>query len=462
MNNSELAIKYSNENYCTKKEVIEELRTPMVDSIWNSILEYRSNFSVVLGLKHINSAHYSVCLTPVLNNKISGIDRKILKCVSEYMKIENFNEKMYFRVNSYTKVLKIIAKRYNLDVEDSVIENIVNKNTTILSPELMVLNRYYQSLLEIENDPYTLLDNDVLSKYYSLLMGCNKDEVAFRKQDVDSALNKTLINRLYLGIPAQIIENNMKNLLDFINNSDLPLFIKSLCSFYFIYYVKPFENYTEEVSTLLFKKVLAQNNIGDVAALLNFEALFGVKDELELYILESQKTYDLTYLINYVVKKTDTFLDSFLDNLAEIKRISISEEIDQQEETNVLNYVNNNSNIEEKNIVNNQTEKRNRYENIGYNQNVAISNMPTGLNEDEATKLENHLMELNPNLSHGQAYFYARHCTLGMSYTIAQYKKALGCAYETARTSMDHLVYLGYYRKEALKNKFIYTPVKKG
>ena len=68
---------------------------------------------------------------------------------------------------------------------------------------------------------------------------------------------------------------------------------------------------------------------------------------------------------------------------------------------------------------------------------------------------------MNPNLSYGQAAFYARHCTLGSKYTIAMYKKEIGCAYETARTSMDNLVYLGYYRKELFKNKYIYIPVKK-
>ena len=66
---------------------------------------------------------------------------------------------------------------------------------------------------------------------------------------------------------------------------------------------------------------------------------------------------------------------------------------------------------------------------------------------------------MNPSLSRSQAFFYARHCTLGMSYTISQFKKEVGCAYETARTSMDNLVNLGYYRKEMLRNKFIYTPV---
>jgi len=48
-----------------------------------------------------------------------------------------------------------------------------------------------------------------------------------------------------------------------------------------------------------------------------------------------------------------------------------------------------------------------------------------------------------------------------MSYTINQFQKEIGCAYETARTSMDHLVELGFYRKEMYKKKFIYLPVKR-
>ena len=68
---------------------------------------------------------------------------------------------------------------------------------------------------------------------------------------------------------------------------------------------------------------------------------------------------------------------------------------------------------------------------------------------------------MDPSLKKGEAYFYARHCTMHMNYTIAQYKKALGCAYETARTSMEHLVELHYYEKAQVKNKFVYTPIKK-
>ena len=40
-------------------------------------------------------------------------------------------------------------------------------------------------------------------------------------------------------------------------------------------------------------------------------------------------------------------------------------------------------------------------------------------------------------------------------------KQRLRCAYETARTSMDHLAELLYYRKEKIKNKYVYIPVER-
>ena len=69
------------------------------------------------------------------------------------------------------------------------------------------------------------------------------------------------------------------------------------------------------------------------------------------------------------------------------------------------------------------------------------------------------LLEIYPSMKKGQAEFYSKHCTIGKYYTISQYKKLLDVAYETARTSMDNLADLGFYRKEKLNNKFIYTPL---
>ena len=94
-------------------------------------------------------------------------------------------------------------------------------------------------------------------------------------------------------------------------------------------------------------------------------------------------------------------------------------------------------------------------------QGLAIGALPPELDEKDAKRLEANLLELDVRLKKGEAKFYARHCTLGRYYTIDQYKKLNRCVYETARTSMEHLVELGYYKKAKAGKKFVYTPVKR-
>ena len=94
-------------------------------------------------------------------------------------------------------------------------------------------------------------------------------------------------------------------------------------------------------------------------------------------------------------------------------------------------------------------------------QGLAVGALPPELDEKDAKRLEVNLLELDVRLKKGEAKFYARHCTLGRYYTIEQYKKLNRCVYETARTSMEHLVELGYYKKAKAGKKFVYTPVKR-
>ena len=92
---------------------------------------------------------------------------------------------------------------------------------------------------------------------------------------------------------------------------------------------------------------------------------------------------------------------------------------------------------------------------------IAFSSIPEKIDEAKAKRLEEHLLELDTRLSKKQAYFYARHCTLGKYYSIEQYKKACKCVYETARKGMEELTIFGYYKKIKVRKKFLYTPVRK-
>jgi hypothetical protein len=150
-----------------------------------------------------------------------------------------------------------------------------------------------------------------------------------------------------------------------------------------------------------------------------------------------------------------------LDKIAEINVTSLKEDFYKSDDAiSEPTYVQ--PQVEEPKVVVEETKPQTKVETVvatPQEERIAVSFIPKAIDEKEAYRLEKHLLELDPLLKKGQAKFYARHCTLGKKYTIQQYKKYNGCAYETARTSMDHLAELGYYRKEQVKNKFVYAPI---
>lgn len=455
MASNDLAIKFSNEVYATKKEVSEYMKTPMIDSIWNSVLEYRSNFSMLTKLRHITDANYSICLTPTLNEKVNAAERKMLRLYSKYIRLlVNKNEYSYKKL-AYKSVLESVATHYNLVLDEVSLNRILNKNVQSLSPELMIIYHYYLTLEKLEKDYISDINLNTFKGYLSTIQGSEVTE--FRKSEITNSLSKVLINKLYLGIPTTSIDKSMNDLVAFLNDDNVGMLVKASCALYYVYYVKPMETYSEEIAILTFKNVLANAGLDDLGATLPFEILLDDKEELEKHIIEAQKSLDLTYVLNYVLSKINGIIDEVNKYLSIAETSEVRHEMF-QEDKDISSEMPDLSSLEAEIEVKMDDKSPNP---INFSKSVAIENVPTGLNEVEAKRLEEHLKEMNPNLSHAQAYFYARHCTVGMAYTISQYKKEVGCAYETARVAMDNLVFLGYYRKELLKNKFIYKPVKK-
>ena len=551
---NEFIKKFSNEIYATKNDVIREMKTPLVDGIWSQVIEYRKAFYETLTLTNYDSTRFSVCLTPNISKKINNFERKLISILNKYSKLQRNLANEYFKNKTYKKILRYIARKYKIDIQDTVLDGIIDGTITFNLPtDQTIIQRYYSCLQDIEENYLQDIDENTLGNFYSKLMGTEDLTEYYRKTDTNK-YNGYSIGRLKIGVAPQNIENSVNQLMRFINYDNQSLIVKAVATFYYIYYIRPFENYSEEIALLMLKKVLAYNDISSVAALLSFEALLENKDELESKIADCQKYYDLTYLINYVLDKIEPLTDRIADDIVESQNITIKKELYQadpepireqkepifesgaqttaiptieksfiekepltheelrgetvqetfvepvheekvdetipepvveQEETvapifeetpeHVKNVVEEPKH-EEKDISVGRTEEEikayedlvkpvqptlNGSDKVNFAQSIAISNVPTGLTEDEATRLEEHLMEMNPNLSHGQAYFYARHCTIGMYYTVDQYKKCVGCAYETARSSMNNLVLLGYYKKELLKKKFVYLPVKR-
>ena len=218
----------------------------------------------------------------------------------------------------------------------------------------------------------------------------------------------------------------MDYLFEFIQNSDASLFVKAASTLYYIYYIHPFEFYSEEISILLFKKVFSYFGIDELATYINFEKILNIKEKLEFSLSTSQKNLDLTYFIEFLLNNLTPILDETLDNLVASKSKEIINEFYQVEKEEKVVESKKEPVIEDvfKNIEPYEEEviKSDSTQNLPqYNSEIAIKNIPSGLKEEDAKRLEQHLLEMNPSLSRSQAFFYARHCTLGMSYTISQF-----------------------------------------
>ena len=207
------------------------------------------------------------------------------------------------------------------------------------------------------------------------------------------------------------------------------------------------------------KYTLAHADNEDVAAFLPLEALFNedYSDSIRKMSLESEMKLDFTYLVNHLLGYFDEWVDSLDENLSHYDSKIIYQELHRSD--NDLPKVDRNVKVSVPSTPFIPKEEKVELENvITYERKVSLPTMPVGLDENDASMVAQHLLELYPTLKRGQAEFYSRHCTLGKYYTIGMYKKENNCAYETARTSMDNLASLGFYKKENIRNKFVYTP----
>ncbi|MEY3692117.1 MAG: hypothetical protein RLZZ388_288, partial [Bacillota bacterium] len=197
------------------------------------------------------------------------------------------------------------------------------------------------------------------------------------------------------------------------------------------------EVFNDELSYLLFKNILVHSDYESVPCYLNIEQMME-NEQYEKRMLEVQRSGDITYLLDFILPYMHASIDQLLDQLVTIQKQQLIHEQKSMNTTPILTGPSPSPLPKE---------------------TAPFSASESTIGEVEANRLQQHLLETHPSMKKGEAYFYARHHSLGKYYTLAQYKKLLDCAYETARTSMEHLVKLGYYRKEKYKNKYVYTTV---
>ena len=482
MGANDIAVRFTEEHYATKNEVSRELKISVIDGVWDKILSYRAPFYHYLSVRGIDKNQLRVCLCPTISSNLNMVEAKLLRIVSEANKLNTVNsDRQYFYQSSLIKSLQNIALA-NVSLSD---EGFV-RQVVLGQVQDKSLSNYLSALRFVENKYVNSIDVDFLSALYSRVTNNNELTSFYREIDTEDANSSAIISRVYKSAPCALIQTMMDSLFVFIEKSNVSPLTKSLITYYYVQFVKPFTSFNNEIAVLLAKAVLAHYSLGEFAIYLPFEAILNENDvDMSRIFYEVQTTSDVTYFLVYALQFADKEFNKILDGLAEystkllrkdfyqideeVKPEPVKEEVPAPSPAPIIEKIPEPEPVKEpepfKKVV---VEEKPKVEVevktspiVEKPAGLAVSYIPEELDEKAAQRLEKHLLELDIRLKKGQAHFYARHCTLGMYYTIEQYRKANKCVYETARTAMDKLVEFGYYAKSEYGKKYVYTPVKR-
>ncbi len=502
MPSNELAIRFTEGKYATKSEVGKELKMSMFDNIWSNILNYRASYNRYLSIKSIEKNQLVVCFCPSINALVNSADMKLIRLMKEQSRLSVTNgEVNRFEDECLIRCLKQVAAEHQCEASDNYIRSLIHGDIKEVSPDVRILSRYLDALNYVKRYHVNTIDVDFLAEIYSRLLGTSELTSFYRTTEDANRENRVLIDRIYTSAPVYLIEGMMDSLFTFISTSTLSAATKASIAYYYINYIRPFSTFSDEVALLIAKAILAHDGLSELGVLLPLESLLvEQQEEITRLFVEVQKTCDTTYFVNFALKQMEGKCDDLFNFIAEMKATTIKQDFYREDkpaptqsvQQSLFDAINEpepapapvyvtpvqptpvqpapapvqptpqpqvvveQPKVEEiKPVVQPVPQE----EPVSQQEQIAVAYIPPAIDEKQALRLEQHLLELDPSLRKHEARFYARHCTLGKSYTIAQYKRMIGCVYETARTAMDHLVELGYYRKDSSNKKFIYTPI---
>lgn len=456
--------KFTLDRYCTSFEVAQALHTNLIDQIWKNISEFRRTFYYPLELRDINNSRFYITYIDTVHNRIRDINEQISNYKNNFLQLQNGSLQMSNVTSDMLKSsLKSIAYINNIQITDFTLGKIIEHK--VFDPEFGPIINYYNALEKLFLNPKQNIDEDFLGNFLSIIR--NEELSSFyRTNDNVTAASKALVEREYdNGVPSRYIENMMANTLAFVSNPENSVISKIVACFYMFNYIKPFEDHNIEMACLLAKCVLANQDLNEAAVFVPIENFLTDKQFFGDVFREVRKSYDFTYAF---LKGSDILARSFstvIDKIVQVtgRALHIVATMGDDPEQAKKEFGINLEDYLGKKQVKPVTPKP-----------VAPVQKPveastttikivgtTQISKEELKRMENDMLESNPNIKKGQAHFYVRHCTKGKYYTIQQYKAEEKCVYETARTSMDNLALQGYYRKEQFKNKFVYTPIDK-
>ena len=480
----DIGFEYTENKYSTRREISNEIGVKITDEMWNRIVTYRKSFYDDIQLRDNANKHLSVCLCPSVATKLNVAKTRLERLNENFSLLnETSGDKSHFRLMSYTEAIVLVAKLRNISIESSRAKRLISSENPYDELEEGLLD-YLAALRYIADHKDIEIDDNYLADLYSLVSNNPELTSFYRVRELEDDDSRAMVSRVYNHASTKNIETMMNGLFTYIKTSKHNPILKGLVTYFYVDYVHPFDKYNDEIAILLAKAAMRTPNIQEVVTFLPLENLLTTKldytkKNYQEILLSSDVTYFIAPVLPFIEAETANLLDLLNEYSVQelrkdfyqeeekeekvetpaIKQEVKVEEVKEKEPEVIFDKKKEEpQKIDEKEELIEDEEEEDEEEEF---ETIPVELIPNKIDEKEARRLQEHLLELDYRLKKHEAYFFARHHNLGSYYTIEQYKKTVKCVYETARTSMEHLVELGYYEKKKVGKKFVYTPKKR-
>lgn len=453
--------KFTDEEYLTKNE-IKNIMGNDIEVLWEGIVTYRDNYSVATDLLNMKNIPFTICLTPAILSYTMESERTLYGYKAKFDKyelIDNLSTAsstfIDFKNKQIAKDLYEVSKINNVNIAVSDIYSMINNEMSI-DETINKLNKVFKDSIDVK------IKENLVKNFINVIGGVleNNSFNPYRRTIIDAKPN------------MDNISDCMAYLNKFIENEDPAIspFIKAALMMAYFMYVEPFEKYSNLVGYIASSKVLENYGFGKACYYTSLYSYITnninqLKEALNNSIASSDFTYFMISYLQIFIECMDSVnqdIEVEIEKNAKLIGHGVVEkivEVIKEVPVEVIKEVEVEKIVEKEVVKEVETKVGVSSSKFDMDKVFDMAPLVKPYIDEPIEDLAQHLLTINPELKNHHAYFYAYNHEVGRYYTIGQFKEYAGCAYETARTSMDYLVALNLYKKEQLKNKYVYTPI---
>ena len=207
-----------------------------------------------LKLKDPNKPHKYGKIIQILEQ---AKDKNLIKLGPQKAEIKQLNNIKAGKDECLIRCLGFLARKHELDVTENYIRSLIHGDIREAAPSMKVLTRYLDALNYVKRSYVNPINVDFLAEIYGRLLGTNELTSFYRNAEDTNRENRVLIDRIYTSAPVSLIEGMMEVLFSFLTTTSLSSATKAAVAYYYINYIRPFPDFSDEIALLIAKAILA-------------------------------------------------------------------------------------------------------------------------------------------------------------------------------------------------------------